>query len=142
MERWNINRGYKKLRVWQDAAELYAMSTQIFSTFPYLLKKTVSNVIDSSHSISRNIAEGYCRKSLPEYLYFLNVALGSAGEFHSSCVTFLMAKQMSDEDFEKIDQLHFKLENELLKLIKSLQQKIKDKNWQDNFNINEADDKQ
>lgn len=89
MGRWNINRGYKDLRVWQDAIELYVISTNIFSGFPFELKRTIANVIDSAHSISRNIAEGYCPKSIKEYLNFLNIALGSSGEFHSSCVSFL-----------------------------------------------------
>ena len=89
--------------------------------------------MDSAHSISRNIAEGYCRRSIKEYLNFLNIALGSSGEFHSSCVCFFKANQISEADFESLDQLHFKTENELLKLIKSLQIKVKENNWQDNF---------
>jgi four helix bundle protein len=135
MERVNINRGFKNLRVWQDAVELYVLSTKVFSSFPYELKKVSANSMDSAHSISRNIAEGYCRRSIKEYLNFLNIALGSSGEFHSSCICFLKANQISEIDFESLDQLHFKTENELLKLIKALQMKVKDNNWQDNFNI-------
>jgi len=135
MERVNINRGFKNLRVWQDAVELYVLSTKVLSSFPYELKKVSANTMDSAHSISRNIAEGYCRRSIKEYLNFLNIALGSSGEFHSSCVCFHKANQISEVDFESLDQLHFKTENELLKLIKALQMKVKDNNWQDNFNI-------
>ncbi len=133
MERVNINRGFKKLRVWQDAVELYVLSNKVLSFFPYELKKVSANTLDSAHSISRNIAEGYCRRSIKEYLNFLNIALGSSGEFHSSCVCFLKANQISEVDFESLDQLHFKTENELLKLIKALQMKVKNNDWQDNF---------
>src|SRR4030067_1910854 len=82
-ERKNINRGFKQLRVWQDAIELYLLAMKMFPKFPFEMKKTASNAIDAAHSISRNIAEGYCRRSLKEYLNFLNISLGSCGEFHS-----------------------------------------------------------
>jgi len=76
----NINRGFKRLRVWQDAVSLYILASKIFSKLPYELKRVAANGIDAAHSISRNIAEGYCRRSLKEYLNFLNIALGSCGE--------------------------------------------------------------
>jgi len=131
MDRRNINRGFKKLRVWQDAVELYGLAYQIFSKFPYDLNKTKSNCIDAVHSINRNIAEGYCRKSIKEYLNYLNYALGSCGEFHSCYFSFHKAAQISDEDFEKLDVLDYKVENELLSLLKSLQKKFVDKDWND-----------
>ena len=67
MERRNINRGFKKLRVWNDAIELYGLTCKVLSDFPFELKKTAGNCIDSSHSISRNIAEGNSRRSVKEY---------------------------------------------------------------------------
>ena len=30
MDRKNINRGFKKLRVWQDAVDLYVLACEIF----------------------------------------------------------------------------------------------------------------
>jgi len=63
MEHKNINRGFKKLRVWQDAVSLYVIACSILKDFPYELKRVASNSIDASHSISRNISEGYCRFS-------------------------------------------------------------------------------
>jgi four helix bundle protein len=127
MDRKNINRGFKKLRVWQDAIALYVLACKIFTNFPFELKKVASNSIDAAHSISRNISEGYCRRSLKEYLNFLNIALGSCGEFHSCYVSCMQGDQTSAEDYDRLDQLHYKVENELLKLIESLQQKQKDK---------------
>ena len=73
-DRSNIDRGYKELRVWKDAVGLYVLAIRIFASFPFELKKVVANSIDASHSISRNIAEGYCRRSLKEYLNHLNIA--------------------------------------------------------------------
>jgi four helix bundle protein len=133
MGRKNINRGFKKLRVWQDAISLYVLAYKIFSKFPFELKKVAANSIDAAHSISRNISEGYCRRSLKEYLNHLNIALGSCGEFHSCYVSFKQANQITDNEYEQLDQLHYKVENALLKLIESLQKKQKDQNWENSF---------
>ena len=80
-----------------------------------------------------NISEGYCRRSLKEYLNHLNIALGSCGEFHSCYESFRQAGQITGEEYERLDQLHYKVENALLKLVRSLQKKQKDKQWEDNF---------
>ena len=131
--RKNINRGFKKLRVWEDAVSLYILAAKIFIAFPIELKKVASNAIDSAHSVSRNIAEGYCRKSLKEYLNHLNIALGSCGEFHSCCESFKQAGQITGAEYEELDQLHYKLENGLISLIKSLQRKQRVGTWDDEF---------
>ncbi|MCD6571001.1 MAG: four helix bundle protein [Deltaproteobacteria bacterium] len=131
MERKNINRGFKKLRVWQDAVYLYVLACEIFCNFPFELKKVAANSIDVAHSISRNISEGYCRRSLKEYLNYLNIALGSCGEFHSCCESFKLASQIADMEYENLDQLHYKVENGLLKLIESLQKKQAEGEWED-----------
>ncbi len=133
MDRKNINRGFKRLRVWQDAVSLYILACRILSSFPFELKKVAANTIDAAHSISRNISEGYCRRSLKEYLNHLNIALGSCGEFHSCYQSFKQAGQITEEEYERLDQLHYKVENSLLKLIESLQKKQKDKEWEDNL---------
>lgn len=133
MERRNVNRGFKRLRVWQDAVSLYILACKIFANFPFELKKIVANSLDAAHSISRNISEGYCRRSLKEYLNHLNYSLGSCGEFHSCYVSFEKAGQISHDEYEQLDQLHYKVENELLRLIESLQNKQKDQVWEDSF---------
>ncbi|MCG2754130.1 MAG: four helix bundle protein [Desulfobacteraceae bacterium] len=133
MERKNINRGFKKLRVWQDAVSLYVLACKILTNFPFEFKKLAANSIDAAHSISRNISEGYCRRSLKEYLNHLNIALGSCGEFHSCYESFKQAGQITEEEYERLDQLHYKVENALLNLVRSLQKKQKDKQWEDNF---------
>ena len=133
VERKNVNRGFKKLRVWRDAVELYHLSCKVFMKFPFELKKVASNSIDAAHSISRNISEGYCRRGLKEYLNFLNIALGSCGEFHSCTVSCNQAHQLTVDEFEQLDQLHYKVENQLINLIRSLQKKQVSGDWEDSF---------
>lgn len=75
---------FEDLIIWQKAVE--------FAKEIYLLteKKGLRNdfglkgqLRDAAVSISNNIAEGFERRSRKEYLYFLNVAKGSAGESRS-----------------------------------------------------------
>ena len=109
------------------------MTCKIFSDFSFELKKVAGNSIDAAHSISRNISEGYCRRTLKEYLNYLNIALGSCGEFHSCYDSFRQAGQITQEEYEQIDKLHYKVENGLLKLMESLQKKQKLGDWKDTF---------
>jgi len=51
----------------------------------------------------------------------------------SGIISFKEIKVLTEEEFEKIDELHFKVENELIALIKSLQKKQKEGNWQTEF---------
>jgi len=133
MERKNVNRGFKRLNVWKDSVLLYILACKVFGKFPFELKRISANSIDAAHSISRNISEGYCRRSLKEYLNHLNIALGSCGEFHSCYESCMQADQISKEEYEELDGLHYKVENQLLKLIESLQRKQKGGQWEDTF---------
>src|SRR5512146_227943 len=99
-ERRNINRGYQKLIVWQDAGELYVLTCNIFRKFQYELRRVASNQIASVDSVHRNIAEGYCRRSLNEYLQSLNIALGSLGESVSGVHVYRKAGQLSEAEFD------------------------------------------
>lgn len=127
----NKNRGYQQLRVWADAVQFYTVSAKIFRGFPYELKRLASQAIASADSVHRNIAEGYCRRSLREYLCFLNYALGSLGESVSGLFAYRQAEQLSKADFDELNGLAFKLENGLLKLVESLERKQLDGDWID-----------
>ena len=63
----------------------------------------------------------------------LNYALGSCGEFYSCYESFKQAGQITNEEYEQLDKLHFKVENSLIKLIETLQQKQKEASWEDTF---------
>ncbi len=138
--RRNRNRGYQQLRVWQDARKLYALTWQAFKAFPYDLKRVVSQQIASVDSVHRNIAEGYCRRGIKEYLYHLNVALGSLGESVSGWTVYKQANQIRAEQFEEMDALAFKLENGLIKLVERLEEKQKDGSWVDHMMVKEHND--
>jgi four helix bundle protein len=136
--RKNKNRGYQQLRVWQNAIQFYALNCRVFRTFPYELRRVASQAIASSDSVHRNIAEGYCRRSIREYLNYLNIALGSLGESVSGLHAYREAKQLREEDFESLNQLAYKLENGLLKLVESLERKQMTGDWIDHLVVKES----
>ena len=127
-----------KLRVWNDAIEYYRESSKTFLGFPYELKKVASQAISASDSVHRNIAEGYCRRSIREYLNFLNIALASLGESVSGLYAYRSANQIGDEKFQKLDTLAFKIENGLLKLVERLEYKRERGEWTDHLMVKEC----
>ena len=134
----NKNRGYQQLRVWQDAIDLYVQSWRVFRGFPFELKRVASQAISSSDPVHRNIAEGYCRRSLREYLQFLNIALGSLGESVSGFEAYRRAGQITEENHKALNDLAFRLENGLLRLVESLERKQETGDWIDSLIIKES----
>ncbi len=134
----NKNRGYQKLRVWNDAIEYYVQTCKVFSLFPYELKRVASQAIASSDSVHRNIAEGYCRRSIHEYIKFLYIALSSLGESVSGLHACRNSEQITEDDYQKLDALAFKLENGLLRLLESLEEKRERGEWTDHLVVKET----
>jgi len=139
-QRRNVNRGFQQLRVWQDAVELYVRMCATLRGWPYELKKVASQQIASTDSVHRNIAEGYARKSIREYLNFLNFARGSLGETVSGLLAYSRAGQLTADAFEVLDALAYKLENGLLKLVVSLERKRDAGDWDDELTVRESNE--
>ena len=134
----NKNRGYQQLRVWQDPIDYYVLNTRVFRGFAYELKRVGSQAIASADSVHRNIAEGYCRRSIREYINFLYIRLASLGESVSGLHACRKADQLTEANFQNLDALAFKLENGLLKLVESLERKQMDGDWIDSLVIQES----
>ena len=137
-KRKNKNRGYQRLRVWQDAIILYKETCRSVGTWPYEMKRIAAQAMASVDSVHRNIAEGYCRRSIREYIHYLYIALGSLGESVSGYHAYSIADQLSEEDFEVLDQLAFELENGLLQLIEALERKRDSGIWTDSLIVQES----
>jgi four helix bundle protein len=106
VQRENLNRGCRELTVCEDAIAYYAAKRSL--DLHLCCKESPSQQIASVGSIHRNIAEGYCRRSLNEYLQFLSFALASAGESVSGLHAFRAAKQITDVEFESLDAANYK----------------------------------
>ena len=136
----NKNRGYQQLRVWQDAIRFYVLSCKVFRKLPYDLRRVVTQAVASADSIHRNIAEGYCRRTLREYLNFLNYALGSTGESVSGLIAYREADRLTEAEFNELNDLAFKLENGLLRLVNSLEKKQPSSDWVDHLMLKESNE--
>lgn len=126
--RKNINRGYMNLDVWQLAMQLYKLVWQIVKDLKINFKLRVQ-IIDAAQSVSSNIAEGYSRRSINEYMQHLYIALGSLSETLTRIIGLKETNQITDEQFERIDILHYEIENKLIRLIESLEKKKNDGTW-------------
>jgi len=79
--------GYKYLRTWQQANEIFALTEEYVATLPRKHPKTgqfLSDVADhmlrSARSEVRNIEEGYRRTTTNQYVDFLGFSAGSNEE--------------------------------------------------------------
>ena len=138
MERKNRNRGYQQLRVWQDAVTLYLETCRLFKPPAFEMKRVAGQAIASADSIHRNIAEGYCRDRIREYIQHLYIAVSSLGESVSGYHAYLKADQLSEENFEMLDRQAFKVENDLLRLIESLERKRDSYAWAETLIVSES----
>jgi four helix bundle protein len=128
-KRKNLNRRYMKLDAWKRGMDLFELVFQ--RTVGVSDFKLRSQVVDAAQSISANIAEGYCRRSLPEYLQFLYTAKGSLGETLTRVIGLQRVGLISAAQFEEIDVLHYEVENKLLGLIRPIESKRADGSWDD-----------
>ena len=137
-ERRNKNRGYMQLIVWQDAVQYFQLTCEEFSKPTFERAKLYSQQLASVDSVHRNIAEGYCRRSIREYLQYLNFALGSLGESVSAQFAYRRTEELSEKRFEELDALAYKIENGLLRLIESLERKRNQGDWVETLIVEES----
>jgi len=132
----NLNRGFRKLEVWREAIALYVFEKRALSEAKGIVFKIKDQVLDSVFSISSNIAEGYCRRSIKEYVQFVNVGLGSCGENYSQMYALLQSGEISHRVFDEFDEKHHRVENRLMNLAKALSKKIKTgQDWDSDYKV-------
>jgi four helix bundle protein len=128
-KRRNLNRGYMKLETWQRGMDWFDMAFRLSANVSDF--KLKSQFRDAAQSVSANIAEGYGRRSLPEYLQCFYIAKGSLAEALTRAIGLQTVKLISDDEFESFDELHYEVENKILGLIESLETKRQTSDWQD-----------
>jgi four helix bundle protein len=125
----NKNRGHMNLIVWQRAMDLLELAWKLTHTDVSIDFKLRSQLVDAAQSVSANIAEGYGRRGINEYLQFLYVGLGSLGETLTRAIGLARTNQITDDALKKFDALHYEVENRLSRLIEKLEQKRDDGDW-------------
>jgi four helix bundle protein len=133
----NINRGFRRLIVWQEAIELYVFvkeKIRKLNEVPFKVKAQVEDSIFSCHS---NIAEGYSRRSIKEYIQFINISLSSLAENYSQIFALDSGNDIELLWFDEYDNKHYSLENKLIKMNKTMIPKVERNEWKNDYNFHE-----
>jgi len=94
---------FEDLEIWKDARALSKKIREISHNSPLEKDYTLRNqVLGSSGSIMDNIAEGFERDGKKEFLQFLYIAKGSAGETRSQVHRIFDAGHISHEKHEEL----------------------------------------
>lgn len=112
---------YKDLVVWQKAMRLATEIYKLTEKFPK--EETfglVSQMRRAAVAIPSNIAEGYRRKHLGEYIQFLAISNGSAAELETQVTLAKQLNKIDSLDYTQVDSL---LE-EILKMLNVLISKL------------------
>jgi len=138
----NINRGYRKLEVWQEAIDFYVFVKKKIRNLSEVPFKVRSQIEDSAFSCPSNIAEGYGRRGLKESIQFNNVALASLAENYTQIFALLEGNDIDRDWFDKYDPIHYKLENKLINYNKSQIKQLKENvDWKNDYVIREMVEK-
>ena len=101
MEKRKVIRTFEDLIVWQLAIELvkeiYLITAKGALKNDFALKDQFRR---AAISIPTNIAEGFERRSRKEYLLFLNISKGSAGELRSLLRVAFEIRHLAESDYE------------------------------------------
>ena len=117
-------KNYKELNVWQKAYNLCIEIYKITRTFPKEeLYGLTSQIRRAAVSVPSNIAEGYGRKTTPEYLRSLYIAYGSSCELETQILLSGDLGLMKAEALNKIQEDLGEVERMLKALIKAVENK-------------------
>ena len=120
---WRKLHGFKNILAWQRADDLAALVYEATARFGAGNYRLVDQIRGAATSVTRNIAEGYCRASLNEYIRFCEIARGSLGELGSDTHHCERVGLLKGEELEKIVALYSETSYLLDRLINSLREK-------------------
>ena len=116
--------GYRKLEVWKKG---YLLTRKIYEATECFPKEEmyglVSQMRRASVSIAANIAEGYGRNHLGEYIQFVSYAIGSSNELKVYLLLSNDLKYLDDGLHTDLTSIHKEVSKMLLGLRTSLENK-------------------
>ena len=94
---------FEDLEVWKLAREITNEVYRLSSVEPFFRDFGLRNQMrDSSVSIMSNIAEGFERDGDKEFVQFLSISKGSAGELRSQLYVALDQAYIVEDDFRRV----------------------------------------
>ena len=117
-------KNFKELKVWQKSYDLCLKLYKATRRFP---KEEVygltSQIRRSAVSVPSNIAEGYGRKTTPDYLKSLYIAYGSSCELETQLLLSNDLDYIKDGEIKELKEEMGEVERMLKALIESLENK-------------------
>ncbi len=114
-------RTFEDLVVWQKAIafvkQVYSITDEGELRRDFGLKDQIRR---AAVSISTNIAEGFERSSRKEYLLFLNIAKGSAGEVRSLCRVAFDVGYLSQSTYDELREAALVISKSLFNQIQAI----------------------
>ncbi|HEY6152510.1 MAG TPA: four helix bundle protein [Candidatus Udaeobacter sp.] len=91
---------FEDLEVWQRGCRL---AVDVFKTFATCRNFTMQDQVQrSALSVPSNIAEGYERNSIKEFIRFINIAQASGGELRTQLYISRKLKFVTKTDFNRL----------------------------------------
>ena len=117
-------KNYKELKVWEKSYQLCLEIYRTSEKFPkHEIYGLTSQIRRAASSIPSNIAEGYGRKTTPEYLRSLYIAYGSVCELETQILLSGDLGYLNEKSLSKLQEELGEVERMLKALIKSLKNK-------------------
>ncbi len=117
-------KSYRDLIVWQKSKAVVVKIYSLTNSFPEKEKYGLSSQINrSAVSVPSNIAEGFGRHIMTEYIRFLRIAIGSLYELKTQIDIAFDLKYVSENDWNELEELTLEIERMLNSLISSLVKK-------------------
>lgn len=117
-------KSFKELTVWQKSYKLCLEIYRLTKIFPdderYGL---TSQMRRAAVSVSSNIAEGYGRKTTPEYIHSLYITYGSICELETQILLSIDLNYINPDNMRKVQDDLNEVERMIKALIKSLESK-------------------
>jgi four helix bundle protein len=117
-------KNFKELKVWQKSYKLCLKVYKITKKFPKTeVYSFTSQMRRAALSIPCNIAEGYGRKTTPDYLRFLYMSYGSICELETQILLAGDLEYIETDSFSELQSDIGEVERMLKALIKSIERK-------------------
>lgn len=114
-------KSFEELDVWKKARELVNFVYRVTKSKEFIKDYgLIDQIRRASVSVMSNIAEGFERGSNTEFLQYLFIAKGSAGEVRTQLYIALDQEYVSQEEFEKGKSLCVNVSGQLSGLIQYL----------------------
>lgn len=121
---------FEDLEVWklsiEVTKEIYSITGNKSFAKDFGLKDQIRR---ATVSISSNIAEGFEKNNNNEFIRYLKISKGSAGEVRSQLYIARMLNYISEEEFGKINESVHMLSNQIGKFMSYLENKRKNREF-------------